>query len=124
MIDDKKHLARRKTHIEKSYGITYEQYSKLLVQQNFRCKICQRRESDIHPISGRTKYLCVDHDHDTGKVRALLCESCNKLLGFAKENPEILMRAFDYLQELKPLIINSETTMVIEIHNSPNSKDM
>lgn len=55
-----------KAKFETTYGIPYEEYEKLLEQQEGKCAICKREEK-----------LVVDHDHDTGQVRGLLCNRCN-----------------------------------------------
>lgn len=57
------------------YDLTIEQYDEMLKQQDGRCAICKQLPKD-----GR--YLLVDHDHQTGKTRALLCDSCNARLGY------------------------------------------
>lgn len=58
----------------KKFGITYEQYCQILKFQKGRCAICKK-----YPDKNRR--LCVDHCHDNGRVRGLLCDSCNKMLG-------------------------------------------
>lgn len=73
------------------YGITGEQYWALYQFQNGRCWICQR-------ATGKTKRLAVDHDHETGEVRGLLCGRCNHdVLGHLRDDPELIMRAAHYL---------------------------
>ena len=80
----------RKQHL-KRYGLTIEGYNALFAAQNGSCPGCSRHQSDI----GRS--LCVDHDHKTGKVRGLLCHSCNSLLGMAKDKTETLASLIKYL---------------------------
>lgn len=77
------------------YGITTEIYQQMLTAQNNCCKICNRHESEF------TKKLAVDHCHQTGKVRGLLCNPCNRLLGLAKENIEVLKEAILFLEKFK-----------------------
>lgn len=73
------------------YGITVEQAEALL--QVTHCQVC-----DVELTVGRSNTArCIDHDHETGKVRGVLCGSCNKMLGFAKDNPETLLRAANYV---------------------------
>lgn len=71
------------------YGITVEQFNAMLVIQKGRCAICGK-------FNG-SKRLCVDHNHETGKVRGLLCDPCNKVLGFAHDDCSVLTNARKYL---------------------------
>lgn len=77
----------------KKYGISYETYCEMLALQNGVCAIC----SD--PPSGRTKRLSVDHCHNTGIVRGLLCNRCNRSLGLLKDDREVLKKAIKYLDQ-------------------------
>ena len=61
-------------------------------EQQGCCLICKIHQSEIN------KKFHVDHCHSTDKIRGLLCPDCNHLLGFAKDNTEILKNAIDYLQ--------------------------
>ena len=74
------------------YGIDLDNYNKLFELQNGRCAICLSDK-----VLGQGKFLHVDHDHKTGKVRGLLCNSCNFGLGSFKDNPEFLKKAIEYL---------------------------
>ena len=62
-----------------------------MVEQNGRCAICGVPEYEL------PSRLYIDHDHETGKVRGLLCPSCNTGLGHLKDDPEVLLRACIYL---------------------------
>jgi hypothetical protein len=77
--------------LRKKFGLTVDQYTALLESQGGRCAICRR----IDP--GRA--LSVDHDHQSGRVRGLLCSSCNVLLGHAREDPTTLVAAITYLEQ-------------------------
>jgi hypothetical protein len=71
--DYKRHPEKyRKKHILYTYGLTYEAHEEMRLNQGNCCAICKR------PF---VKTPCVDHDHKTGKVRGLLCNSCNGVLG-------------------------------------------
>ena len=83
---------RFNNHIKQRYGITSDEYLEMLEQQNGVCKIC-------HEPSQR-KRLSVDHCHDTGKVRGLLCERCNSVLGRVKDSVLILENAANYLKDI------------------------
>ncbi len=65
----------------KLYGITLEQYEEMLEAQGGVCKIC-----GDPPPTGRKKYLSVDHCHQTGRVRGLLCTQCNTRLAWIEEH--------------------------------------
>lgn len=77
------------------YGITLEQYNQLFAAQNGCCKICSTHQGQLR------RTLCVDHDHKTGKIRGLLCDLCNRGLGYLKDNTVILLEAIKYLNENK-----------------------
>lgn len=91
---DKRKLSHRKQKLKYKFNMTLEQYDKIFENQNGVCAIC-----DGINKSGRR--LSVDHNHKTGKIRALLCDHCNHLLGQAKENIIILQSAIDYLKKHK-----------------------
>jgi hypothetical protein len=76
--------------LEKKYGITYERYEHMLKTQNGKCAICDN-------VMDNTSKCCVDHSHYTGSIRGLLCNNCNTMLGFAKDNTETLAKAISYL---------------------------
>lgn len=78
----------------KKYGITIEDRDLILAKQDSKCAICK----SPHPNRKNTRNFCVDHNHETGKVRGLLCQSCNRGLGLLKDSKEILLRAVRYLE--------------------------
>jgi hypothetical protein len=75
--------ARRERRIKHRYGITAAEYDALLVAQDGRCAICKQPPGDNVRAHWGGK-LCVDHCHDTGTVRGLLCNDCNLAVGYAK----------------------------------------
>lgn len=79
----------------KIYGITIEEYERLLKEQNGLCKICKQPESQI--MRGKQKSLAVDHNHETGEIRGLLCGKCNSGIGMFRENTLLLSEAIKYL---------------------------
>lgn len=82
----------RRDYLLAEYGLTEEAYVALEQAQNHKCKICLKdKEQEPRP-------LAVDHDHKTGEIRGLLCNSCNRMLGFAKDNQTTLLRAIQYLK--------------------------
>jgi hypothetical protein len=84
-------------HLRSKFGITLAEYGQMLVAQNGKCAICNGDEMATR--GGKPKALAVDHDHSTGKVRALLCSECNQMLGKAKDNRDILLAAVKYLDK-------------------------
>ena len=77
----------------RKYGLTPENYETMFLSQNGLCAICES--------SNNGKRLHVDHDHETGKVRQLLCNSCNIGLGMLKDDTSILEKAMNYLRKHK-----------------------
>ncbi len=88
---------RRLKHSLSRYGLTLDQYDILLESQNGVCKICKNPETRKHQ-SGRVKKLSVDHDHDTMRVRGLLCSRCNAGIGLLGEKSSALFAAAEYLK--------------------------
>lgn len=81
------------------YGITLEQYNKMLEDQNGLCAICGKPESKKSRYSEKTCMLHVDHNHKNGKVRQLLCSLCNAALGSFDDDVNLLQTAIDYLNK-------------------------
>lgn len=75
-------------YLKHQYGLTLADYAAMLEKQRGLCAICGKQN----------KKLVVDHNHSTGKVRALLCRSCNTGIGCLKESPDIFNRALKYLE--------------------------
>ena len=74
------------------YGITNEDYDQKLSDQGNVCAICQSKIP-----GGKKDSFFIDHDHETGKVRGLLCRSCNLMIGHAKDDTQVLATAIGYL---------------------------
>lgn len=85
------------TRVDKirGYELTKQEYQEMFCQQGGVCKIC--REPETRMRNGRTTKLMIDHDHQTGKVRGLLCRHCNVGLGCFKDNPQLILLAARYL---------------------------
>lgn len=83
--------------VKREFGITFEQYESMRVEQNNKCAICKLPESRILSKSGKISDLAVDHCHKTGKVRGLLCGDCNTALGLLKDNLITINNAIAYL---------------------------
>lgn len=75
----------------KKYGITLEQWASMVSYVDSRCEICGTQTED----------LCVDHDHDTGEVRGVLCRACNRSIGQLGDTAESLRKAADYLAKTR-----------------------
>ena len=79
---------KKKFYSKRIYGISNEQVEELKVIQNYSCAICKRIER-----------LVIDHDHKTKEVRGLLCNGCNRGLGFFNDDTTALRNAVIYLSE-------------------------
>ena len=82
----------RDTNLRKKYRIPLVAYEAMLENQGGVCAICFGAQ-----IKGKS--MCVDHDHETGSVRSLLCDSCNNGLGRFKDSPRLLRLAIAYLEK-------------------------
>lgn len=92
---EENNLIAKRSRLKLIYKITIEDYDILFKNQNGKCAICGKYQSELK------KELNVDHCHITGKVRGLLCLDCNHGLGKFFDNSEILQNAVDYINLLK-----------------------
>lgn len=88
------HPEVKKRQRMRKYGITLEEFDAMYEKQNGRCLICGEKKVK----RGQYHSLFVDHNHETGKVRGLLCQRCNFLIGQARDNVKILRSAIKYLE--------------------------
>jgi len=116
-------------HITKTYGLTLEEYEAMVEYQDHKCKICGTHETDnALSKNGNPKRLSIDHDHETGQIRGLLCNLCNTALGMFDDNVESLQRAILYLEGSKnstvymPKAEEKRTADVICLKKSPEKK--
>lgn len=84
-----------RAYLKRKYGITPEEYQSMGEKQGWVCAICGKPET--RKWRGKVTKLSVDHNHKTGKVRKLLCNSCNSLI--KGESIELLENAIKYLRE-------------------------
>jgi hypothetical protein len=77
--------------VRRQYGITLAQYDEMCAEQDGKCAICGNKDE----VEGRR--LAIDHCHDSGKIRGLLCGKCNRGLGLFYDNQELLKNAISYL---------------------------
>ncbi len=103
--DDKARKSWRNNNLEKSreliknqqmklkYGLERKDYDEILHRQNNLCGIC-RTDDPKTPFKGG---FCIDHCHNSNRVRGLLCSRCNRVLGFVKDNVDILKNMIYYL---------------------------
>lgn len=82
----------QKNHLRRKYNISLEEYQSKLKEQQYCCALCGKTQEEEKAA------LCVDHNHETGKVRNLLCRVCNRALGLFKDSPQLLRKAAEYLE--------------------------
>jgi len=83
----------RTWYLKRYYNLSTEEYEKLLEQQNNLCGICGKNLSEVSP--------CVDHEHETGRVRGLLCRRCNSGIGHFSDDPELIRKAIVYVRSVQ-----------------------
>jgi len=92
-------LYRRDWNYKRKYGVSAEEVHALWQEQGGRCGICERTVLWEFEGKGNRDRLCVDHCHETGEVRGILCWSCNAGLGKLGDTVEALERAIRYLSD-------------------------
>jgi hypothetical protein len=100
--------AKKRARQRAYYHCTPEAYQSMVEAQDGKCAICLCPPAAR--FNGRIKQLAVDHDHETGKIRALLCDRCNAGLGYFRNNPTFLLAAVAYLDRHASSYIRAFTT--------------
>jgi hypothetical protein len=97
---ERREKTQKNIRLENAYGITYLDYLRIFEEQRGLCAICKEPETGIHNRGKSTVdlSLAVDHCHDTGEVRGLLCHKCNKGIGLLGDSEEGLLKALSYLR--------------------------
>jgi hypothetical protein len=90
---DKHPLQARESHLRRVYGLTLGAFDSMLSGQGGVCAICGGNH-----WGGKWNTPMVDHDHDTGEVRGILCSNCNMAISKLKDSPDILRVAANYLE--------------------------
>jgi 5-methylcytosine-specific restriction endonuclease McrA len=83
---------QRNSRYKKLYKITVEEYDQKMLEQKGICAICPKHQSESK------KKFAVDHNHKTNQVRGLLCDNCNRALGYFQDNPDLLDSGSVYLR--------------------------
>lgn len=91
----------KNNRLQQLYGISLESYNEMLISQNYKCFCCGAHQDSLKTPNNQygTKRLVVDHDHETGEVRKLLCSRCNTVIGMVEEDVTILSQMEKYLAE-------------------------
>lgn len=83
--------------LKRLYGLTLDECNKMLIEQENKCAICGRSGTIIYNGKDKNDLLYIDHDHETGKVRGILCCNCNFGLSLFRDDPELLKSAIAYI---------------------------
>jgi Zn finger protein HypA/HybF involved in hydrogenase expression len=83
----------RDRRLQRSYGLSIGQYEDMSERQEHKCAVC-----GFARAACPNGLLFVDHDHETGMVRGLLCPPCNTALGLIRDDTRTLQRLIDYLE--------------------------
>lgn len=90
--NQKRSLLAKDILLKRKYGLGVEEYNQMFEAQKGCCGICGKHQIQEYYS------LAIDHSHSTGKVRGLLCSNCNTALGLLKEDPEIMKKAIEWVQ--------------------------
>jgi hypothetical protein len=90
---------RLEQHLKYKYKLKMEELVAALKDQNGGCAICQETLPDLLVYENRRRGYAIDHNHETGQFRGILCLPCNSMLGMSKDSVSLLERAASYLRE-------------------------
>jgi len=97
-IRDERPDSTRGYNLKQRFNISIDDYNIMFLDQKGRCKICNNAETNLDN-KGKVKWLAVDHNHDTGDIRGLLCSNCNTGIGKLGDSIKVLKNAIKYLKE-------------------------
>jgi len=87
----------KRLKLKSTYGISMKEFTTLLDYQGHKCVICTKKLSG--KVNSKDLKAFVDHKHETGTVRGILCLYCNSLIGYCREDKLVLLSAIDYLKK-------------------------
>ena len=95
------HYEMQRNHtLNKKYGISLSEFWDYWIVFKGKCSICENDLKLPEKRKGQSlEVVAVDHDHNTGQIRGLLCNGCNKGLGLFKDSPQLLESAINYLKK-------------------------
>ena len=88
---------QRSKWLKTKYGLDWDAYESMYTKQRGRCAVCRITISLTDKDNSHT-VACVDHDHEIGHIRGLLCNHCNRAIGLLKDDSSIAMRMVNYLE--------------------------
>lgn len=107
----------KNTTLKNTFGLSLDEFNAMYTAQNGLCAMCGEPETWVR--GGRLHSLSVDHCHETGAIRELLCRACNNGIGHFKENTDALRKAADYLDrhdaKNKPASVPASNVIPIKI---------
>ena len=90
---------QRAAHIRRTYGIEWSDYLALFIKQGGECAICKTKLATHQQDGNSYEIAHIDHDHESGKIRGLLCNKCNSALGYFNDSALLCKLASQYLEE-------------------------
>lgn len=90
---------RLEQHLKYKYSLTMNELFNALNEQNGNCAICEDKLPDLLVYNNRRRGYAIDHNHETGEFRGILCLNCNSMLGMAKDSANLLGKAINYLEQ-------------------------
>ena len=90
---------RLEQHLKYKYGVTHQEFLNAWDSQKGCCAICDVELPDLMTYENRRRKYAIDHNHETGDFRGILCLNCNSLLGMAKDSVDVLAKAISYLED-------------------------
>lgn len=102
------------TQLRNKFGIGLHQYQQMLEEQGGKCLICEKQD---------WRNLAVDHDHKDGRVRGLLCSTCNTGLGQFQDSAPLLTKAIEYLSR-EYLLPEDKEVVAVDQANKPRWRNV